>query len=258
MNLMNPLILLEKNAPLAMLTINRPARHNSLTPELLREMLAALDEIRADETIRALILRAAGRSFSTGGDLCGFADHLEEIAAYAVEIVGLLNQAILALIDLPIPVIAAVHGMVTGGSLGLVLAADVVLVAPEASFTPYYSVVGFSPDGGWTALLPEIIGKKRAAEILFTNATITAEQAVSWGLANHLVPADQLQSEAERLARGIASKQAGSLRQTKKLFARHDPDLAQRLENERLQFVEQIGKAETQASMLAFLKKMNI
>ncbi len=252
---MNSLILLEKNAPLATLTLNRPARHNSLTPELLQEMLAALDEIRAEAAIRAVILQAAGRSFSTGGDLRGFADHLEEIATYAAEIVGLLNRVMLALLDLPVPVVAAVHGMVTGGSLGLVLAADVVLVAPEASFTPYYSVVGFSPDGGWTALLPEVIGKKRAAEVLFTNGTITAEQAVGWGLANTLVAAQQLQPEAERVARAIAAKQPGSIHQTKKLFAQYIPELAQRLENERLHFVEQISKAATQASMIAFLEK---
>ena len=119
---------------------------------------------------------------------------------YAQEVVGLLNEVILALIDLPVPVVACVHGPVTGGSLGLVLAADLILVAPEASFTPYYSVIGPSPDGGWTAMLPAVIGEKRAAAVLMLNETISAEQAVAWGMAQRIVPGDVIRDEAQRVA----------------------------------------------------------
>lgn len=244
------------NDPVGVLTLNRPQRHNSLTPAFLAELQAALAEVREDPVIRAVILQAEGRSFSTGGDLRGFYDHLGEIEAYASEIVGRLNRVILAMVNLPVPVVAAVHGMVTGGSLGLVLAADLVLVAPEASFTPYYSVVGFSPDGGWTAWLPQIIGTKRAAEILMTNITISAEQALTWGLANRIVPGAEIRSQALKIAQDIASKQPGSIRQTKRLLC--PSDLAERLEVERMHFVEQVKTQETQQSMIAFLKQMGL
>jgi 2-(1,2-epoxy-1,2-dihydrophenyl)acetyl-CoA isomerase len=247
------------NGPVGVLTLNRPQRHNSLIPELLKELLVALDEIRDDPVIRVVILQAEGRSFSTGGDLRGFADHAgsrDEIAAYAEEIVGLLNRAILALVELPVPVVAAVHGLVTGGSLGLVLAADIVLVAPKASFTPYYSVVGFSPDGGWTAWLPEIIGTKRAVEILMTNGTISAGQSIAWGLANRLVPGEEIRAQALGIAQDIAAKQPGSLQRSKRLL--RPADLANHLEAERKNFVEQIQTPETQESMIAFLEQMGL
>ncbi|MGD2176725.1 MAG: enoyl-CoA hydratase/isomerase family protein, partial [Anaerolineae bacterium] len=181
------LVLLERAGPVAVLTLNRAERHNSLVPPLLAELLAALEVVRSEPDVRAAVLQANGRSFSTGGDVGGFHAHMDDLgdcvdpAAYASKIVSLLNRVILALVELPVPVVAAVHGIVTGGSLGLVLGCDVVLVAPEAGFTPYYRVVGFSPDGGWTAMLPAIIGPKPAAEVLLRNLTIAAEQAVAWG-----------------------------------------------------------------------------
>ena len=160
----NELVLLDFVGTTAVVTLNRPQRHNSLVPALLREMLDVLAEVAADESVRALVLRANGRSFSTGGDALGFVQHADNMEPYAREIVGLLNQVILALIDLSVPVITAVHGIVTGGSLGFILGSDIVLVAPEASFAPFYSEVGPSPDGGWAVLLPLVIGPRRVAD----------------------------------------------------------------------------------------------
>ena len=137
---MKELIQMEQVGSTSILTLNRPERHNSLIPELLEQLLARIDDVQARPDTRAVILQANGRSFSTGGDVSGFYKHLDTLEAYARQIVGLLNQVILSLLNLPVPTLAAVHGIVTGGSLGLVLASDIVLVAPEASFTPYYSV----------------------------------------------------------------------------------------------------------------------
>ncbi|MEJ2738143.1 MAG: enoyl-CoA hydratase/isomerase family protein, partial [Anaerolineae bacterium] len=118
----------ERSGPLAILTLNRAERHNSLVPALLEEILAALGGVRADSGVRAVVLQANGRSFSTGGDLGGFHEHMHSLEAYARTIVGLLNELILALVALPIPIVGAVHGLVTGGSMGLVLGCDTVLV----------------------------------------------------------------------------------------------------------------------------------
>jgi enoyl-CoA hydratase/carnithine racemase len=146
-----------------------------------------------------------------------------------------------------------VHGLVTGGSLGLVLGCDTVLVAPGAQFTPYYSVVGFSPDGGWTAMLPGIIGSRRASEVLMRNLTITAEQAVAWGLASRVVPAERIRDEAQNLARDLAGQKPGSLGQTKRLLGLAYGDLATRLEAERARFIEQIGTEEARQGIVSFL-----
>jgi 2-(1,2-epoxy-1,2-dihydrophenyl)acetyl-CoA isomerase len=253
---MSQLILLEVHDNIATLTLNRPERHNSLVPEFLREMLNAIAQVGAQTETRALVLQANGRSFSTGGDVRAFYDHRDNIEPYARDVVGLLNQVIVALVRSPMPIIAAVHGIVTGGSLGLVLAADTVLVATEASFTPYYSVVGFSPDGGWTAMLPLLIGQKRASEILMLNRTIPAEQAVQWGLANQIVAADRIRDEARAVADSIAQKKWGSIQRTKRLLWQDADALAARLEQERARFCEQIVTAEAHDGMEAFLNRV--
>jgi 2-(1,2-epoxy-1,2-dihydrophenyl)acetyl-CoA isomerase len=250
---MTQLVLLETTDSVAILTLNRPERHNSLIPSLLEEMLVTLNAIQAKPGVRAVVLQANGRSFSTGGDMRGFFEQLEALEDYAERLVGLLNQVILALVSLPVPIIAAVHGVVTGGSMGLVLGSDIVLVAPEASFTPYYSVVGFSPDGGWTALLPAIIGPKRVARILALNGTISAEEAVGWGLADCQVPAQQIREEALSRARQIASARAGSLRHAKRLLGLALGGVEARLDTERREFIRQIATQEAREGIVAFL-----
>jgi enoyl-CoA hydratase/carnithine racemase len=139
--------------------------------------------------------------------------------------------------------------------LGLVLACDIVLVAPAASFTPYYSVVGFSPDGGWTALLPAIIGPTRAAEVLLCNQTISAEQAVGWGLANRVIPAERFRDAVLRTAQDVSAKKPGSLRNTKGLLRMAFGDLAARLEAERLHFVRQVTTEEARRGIGDFLEQ---
>lgn len=250
---MKELVQIELLDAVAILTLNRPERHNSLVPELLEELLAHLAQIEAAPDVRAVVLRANGRSFSTGGDVAGFVAHLDTLEAYARRIVGLLNETILALLQLPVPVVAAVQGIVTGGSLGLVLGCDLVLVAPQVTFTPYYSVVGFSPDGGWTAMLPAIIGPKRAAAILMQNRSISAEEALAWGLANKIVAGDTLPAAAIEAAHDIASKKWGSIRHAKRLLLGSQGDVARRLEEERTRFVQQIATPEARQGMAAFL-----
>lgn len=252
---MSELVLVDRRGPVAVVMLNRPQRHNSLVPELLDEMLAGLQAIAGDPQVGAAVLQANGRSFSTGGDLGAFRVHLDDREAYASETVGLLNRVIMALISLPVPVVAAVHGLVTGGSLGLVLGCDVVLVAPEASFTPYYSVVGFSPDGGWTAMLPSIIGPKRASEVLMRNVTISAEQAVAWGLASRVVAAVDIRREALAVAEDLATKKRKSLLHAKRLLSSNAVGVASLLEAERIHFVQQIATEEAMAGIDTFLQE---
>jgi enoyl-CoA hydratase/carnithine racemase len=248
------LVLTEIQGDVAVVTLNRPERHNSLVPEILTDLLGGLESLRAHGEVHAVVLQANGRSFSTGGDVRAFFEHRADIEAYARNVVGLLNQSILALVGLPMPVVAAVHGIVTGGSLGLVLACDIVLVAPQVTLTPYYTTVGYSPDGGWTAMLPAAIGAKRAAEVLLVDRPITAQEAVEWGMASRVVAAEQVQPEALTTAHAIARQKAGSTERTKRLLWRDVPLLAARLENERQQFVQQIVTPEAWQGMEQFLQ----
>ncbi len=247
------LVILEKEAPLATITLNRPQRHNSLVPALLHELLEAIGAVDADPDISVLLLQANGRSFSTGGDVRVFYDQRANLAAYAQEIVGLLNKVILRMLELRLPIVTAVHGMVSGDSLGFLLASDIVLIAPGANITPWYSVLGFSPNGGWTALLPTLIGQRRTAEILIQNRAISPQAAVAYGLANRVVAAGLIRLTARRIATEIAEKSAGSIRATKALLNGRYPNLEQALEAECTEFVRQIQTAEAQQGMAKFL-----
>ncbi len=183
------MVKLQRHGAVAILSLNRPERHNALVPELLNDLLAALE----DETCQqasALVLRAEGVSFSTGGDLLGFQQHRDTIGEYAYELVGLLNRVILALYEHPVPIVCAVQGQVTGGSLGLLLASDCVTMHRRVTITPWYGVVGFSPDGGWTALLPDIIGRQQTMQWLASNTCCDANDCLAKGLAHQVVDED--------------------------------------------------------------------
>ena len=247
------MILLQQQGPIVILTLNRPERHNSLVPELLAAFLEALTAIEANTAVHAVVLQANGRSFSTGGDALGFVQHADDIAAYSHRIVGLLNQVILAMLDLRVPIVTAVHGILTGGSLGFIMGSDIVLVTPQASFAPFYSTVGPSPDGGWAVLLPLLIGKRRAAEVLYLNTAIDAQTAVAWGLANRIVPAAAIRSEVQHVAEAIAAKKAGSIRHTKQLLNWDRDEIAARLEAELDHFLAQIVTDEAIAGFRDFL-----
>ena len=136
---MGDLVITEINTPIATITLNRANRHNSLVPELLVEFERSLSAVVAEAGVRAVILQANGRTFSTGGDLQGFLQHKDAIEEYASALVGKLNEIILFMYRSHLPIIAAVHGMVTGGSLGFLLAADIVLLARQMLREPYFA-----------------------------------------------------------------------------------------------------------------------
>ena len=247
------LVLLDQSAGVATLTLNRPERSNALTADLLDALHAALDRLDAP---RAVILRGAGRHFSTGGDVARFAQAVAagQGRAYAERVVGGLNRAILRLSALPCPVIARVQGALTGGALGLVLAADLVAMDRAAFIQPFYARVGFAPDGGWTAMLPARIGPARARAIQLLNTRLTAEDALALGLAHH-VSGDPDAAIADWLAT-LASHIPGTLTATKHLLA--DPDaLAAGLEAERRAFLDRIDLSETRAGMAQFISSIN-
>lgn len=247
------LTLLHCDDAVARLTLNRPDRHNSLVPALLDSLNDDLARIAATPSLRVLVLQAAGGSFSTGGDVAGFLDQPRtNRRAYAAGLVGALNRAIAALLELPIPVIGRIHGPLTGGSLGLLLACDLAVIAPSAFIQPYYTEVGFSPDGGWTALLPARIGAARARDIQLLNRRISAPEAVQIGLATALAEPDALDSTITDWIAALLAKRPGSIARTKALLR---PDYRSALQAELDQFLEQIDGSEAEAGMARFLNR---
>lgn len=250
------LVRVERADAVARVVLSRTGMHNALVPELLADLLAALAGLKDDASCRAVVLAADGPVFSIGGDIRRFRRErvCGDLRAYGDALVGQLNQAILALIDLPQPVLAAVHGLVTGGSIGLVLAADLVMLAPQAVLKAHYATAGFGPDGGWTALVSRLAGRRRAAAALLLNRSIRAEEAVAWSLANEIVAAETLQEAAAAAARKIAAYPAGTMRAAKRLLWGDRAQLAADLAAERVRFVELIAAPEAVAGVDAFLR----
>ncbi|MCF8177546.1 MAG: enoyl-CoA hydratase/isomerase family protein [Sulfuritalea sp.] len=246
----------ERADGVARVVLCRAGMQNALVPELLADLLTALSGLKNDADTRSIVLATEGSAFSIGGDMRRFKLERErgDLHAYSAGLVSQLNQAILALIDLPQPVVAAVHGLVTGGSIGLVLAADLVILAPQVVFKAHYATAGFGPDGGWTALVSRLAGRRRAAAALLLNRSIRAEEAVSWGLANEIVTADALHDEAAKAARKMAGYPIGTLRAAKRLLWGDREQLAADLEAERKHFLELIAGSAAQAGVDAFLR----
>lgn len=253
---MSPLVLATRQGDLAEIRLNRPERHNSLTPPLMDAFNAALAPLRATPPLM-LLLTANGRSFSTGGDIRGFLDTPRgERHAYARGLVGALHRGILDLIDLPCPVVARVQGPVTGGSVGFVLAADLVVMAEPAFIAPYYSEVGFSPDGGWTALMPERIGARRTGAIQMLNRHVSAREALELGLADQVSAPEALDETVARIVRTLAEKSPTSLAATKALLwpVERRRRVEEGLERELALFLDHIERGSTEAGMKRFLE----
>ena len=252
-----PLVRLAVADRVARVTLNRPERHNALVPELLDALDAALADC-AGRDLAALVLAAEGRSFSTGGDVAAFASRPRgERRSYAGALIGTLNRVILRLLDLPCPVVAAVQGPVTGGSCGLVFAADLVAMAPRAFVQPYYVDVGFAPDGGWTALLPERIGPARAAAVQLLNRRIGPDEAVALGLASTAIAEDELGATVDAWLARLRGKVGPSLAATRALLMGPErrAAIADGLARERDHFLALIETDATEAGMARFLSR---
>ena len=241
------------------LVLDRPGRGNALVPELLRDLRGAIERA---STLHppALILTGRGRAFSAGGDVSAFADAAGDPArlqAFSSEIVGELNGAILDLLAFPAPVIALVNGPVTGGSAGLGFASDIVLMSESAFLQPWYSEVGFCPDGGWTALLPERIGAARAMAVQVFNTRYSPADCLSLGLAHALAAPEDLEALLQTTVAQITQKDAGTLAMARSLIwsPERRERVASALERERQGFLQLVGRAETARRMKAFLGK---
>lgn len=249
----HPLVRRERREGVSVVTLDRPSRGNALVPDLLADLQAALGEAARDGG--PLVLTGSGKAFSTGGDIGGFLDHAGStkiLRTYASDLVGALNRVVLTLRRHPGTVIAAVNGPVTGGSLGLALAADRILVSETTFVQPYYAVMGFAPDGGWTALLPHRIGAARASGWIASDARLYADDLLRIGFADRVCAPDALVSAALAEAQHAAALDPAIILGARELAGFDADSLTEGLEAERHAFLSHIIRPETLDRMHAF------
>ena len=210
----DPVVLFEIQDEVAHLTLNRPEAANALDLPTAHGLISALD--RADgEGALAVLLTGAGPRFCAGGDVTTFLA-AEDPAAYVAELATTAGAAVRRLVDLPIPVIAAVSGAAAGAGIGLVCAADIVVAHPDARFALAYAEIGLTPDCEVSRLLPQVIGLRPALALALTRQVLTAESAAAMGLVTELDP--EPDARGAELARTIAEGPAEALGLTRQLM----------------------------------------
>jgi 2-(1,2-epoxy-1,2-dihydrophenyl)acetyl-CoA isomerase len=202
----------EVDEAVATITLNRPAVLNAINQQMIEELQAALDTVKDDATVRAVVLTGSGRGFCSGADLKSRQRVKPSEASPEASITGAerlrrtLNPLILAVRTIEKPFIAAVNGVAAGAGCNLALACDIVLASAEARFGNVFTRIGLIPDCGGHFFLPRLVGFHKAAELMFTGDIIDAHEAERLGLINRVVPQAELVKQgrelAERLARG--------------------------------------------------------
>jgi enoyl-CoA hydratase/carnithine racemase len=193
-------LLRSTDGQLAIVTLNRPDRRNALSLDLMLELIDCLDEIGAGTSIRAVVLAAAGKVFSSGHDL-------SEMVGRTVNdyrrLFDVCTQLMTKIQSIPQPVIAQVQGIATAAGCQLVATCDLAIASDQAQFATPGVKIGLFCTTPMVAL-SRAVGRKRALEMLLTGKLVDAATAAEWGLVNRVVPADQLESETRRLACQIA------------------------------------------------------
>jgi enoyl-CoA hydratase/carnithine racemase len=245
---MSDQVLVSRADGICEIQLNRPEKRNAITQAMYGALVDALNEARADDSVRVVLLSGAGASFTAGNDLNDFvnADLGDE------------NRAVRFLRLLPTfrkVLIAAVHGQTVGIGVTMLLHCDFVVAASNAQMTMPFVKLGLVPEAGSSLLLPRAIGHHRAAELLLLGKPFDAAAGLEMGIVNRVVEDKALMEEARKLAREVASQPPGALLTAKRLMKSETGSVAARVEEELEAFREQLGSAEFKAAAQAFFGK---
>ena len=200
----------------ATLTLQRPG----LSSALRRDLLGAVGEVAADDSVRAVLLTGTGRAFCVGQDL---AEHVESLRGNAATSLSVVeeeyNPLILTLAALRVPVVVAINGACAGAGLGIALAGDLRIAAAGAKLTTAFTGIGLSSDSALAARLVHCVGVSRATQLLLLPEPFLAETAAEWGLVHRVVPPEQVLPEAQALAARLAAGPTAAYRAVKTVLA---------------------------------------
>lgn len=257
---MNDTVLLDRDGPVATLTLNRPDALNVLDFAMIDALVAHTAALAADDSLRVVVLRGAGRHFMAGGDIRLFAAELgrspAERRSMFQRMVERLHAAVESLHRMPHPVVGRVHGAVAGFGLSLLNACDLVVAADDTYFASAYRQIGLSPDGGGSWSLPRVVGTRKAMEILLLGERFGAADALALGIVNRIVPAAELDAATGGIVRSLAVGPVVALRRTKRLVREAmGRTLSEQLQAEALSFGECAGTADFAEGITAFLAK---
>ena len=241
---------------IASITLNRPEAGNAFNLLLATELNEAVNACQYDPNVRVVLLQAQGKLFCAGGDLASMAEAGDQVDAALKALTDQLHGAYSTMMRMRAPVIAVINGAAAGIGMSLALVADMTLASDKASFLMAYTAAGLSPDGGSTYLLPKVIGIKRAKEMMLTNRKLSAQEALDWGVINKVVAHENLQEEAQALAKSLAKGATNAFGSVKSLLLAADTQsLEGQLALESAAIAENAKGIDGQAGIHAFLNK---
>jgi 2-(1,2-epoxy-1,2-dihydrophenyl)acetyl-CoA isomerase len=214
---MSQTLLTETIGAVRILTLNRPERLNALDSALLAALNQAFEDAAATPAVRAVLLTAAGRGFCAGADLTQGIDPANPNLGALIE--AYYNPLVHKMRNLPKPVVVAINGVAAGAGMNLALAGDILIAGETANFTQAFIRIGLLPDAGGTYFLPRLIGEGRARALAMLGETITAAQALEYGLLWQVVPDDMLMTQGLTIATNLAAKPAQAMAAIKQAFS---------------------------------------
>jgi len=250
-----PTVQIERRGPVALVKLNRPESGNAISLQMAMDLLAAAMACARDPAVRAVVLSGAGRHFCFGGDLRAMTAHETASGGYIRELTTYLHAAIGHFVRMDAPVVAAVNGTAAGAGVGLVAMADLAVCAASARFNLAYTQAGLTPDAGTSFLLPRLVGLRRAMELLLLNRTLTAAEALDWGLVNEVVDDPGLEARALAIAHTLAAGARGALGATKRLIGHALGAFESQLVLESEAIAAQAAGAEGREGISAFFEK---
>lgn len=252
----NDVIGLSVDAGLATITLRRAGASNALDRAVKEQLLAAVEKVAADDTVRALLLAAEGKNFCVGQDLAEHVAGLEADPAHAMDTVAEhYNPLLRALAGVRVPVVVAINGACVGAGLGIALAGDIRIAGEGAKFATAFTGIALAGDSGLSHTLVEALGASRATGLMMLGDRFTAAQALDWGLVHRVVPDAELGDAAAALARQLADGPTAAYAQVKSLVSAASAGLSEALERERAA-AEQLGQSKDHRSAVdAFLAK---
>jgi 2-(1,2-epoxy-1,2-dihydrophenyl)acetyl-CoA isomerase len=233
-------------------------RNASLHPDGVAQGAEALRALDTDE-VGAVLLVGTGPAFCTGGDVASFgaagADDGAggDVAAFIRAVADAFHAFLIALVEAPVPVVAAVHGAAAGAGMSIVCAADLAVGGSSTILKPGYPSLGFTPDGGMSWTLPRLVGTGRARSILLRDRMLDAATALDYGLLSEVVPDAEVLATAEKIARRLADGPTRALGGIKQLIAdggHHG--LAEHLDAEAASIAASSAHAEGREGVAAF------
>jgi len=217
---MNKAVYRNREGQIGVITLNRPAQYNAINQDLAVDLRQAIWECWNEDAVHAIVLTGSGNAFCGGGDL-KFLTAARE-ANHSVEnfeaLFPVFHGAIIAMREIPKPIVAALNGVAAGGGLGLALACDFRIASPKVSFYTAFLGIGASPDSSSSFFLPRFVGMGRATELFLRNKPVSAEEAFNLGLVNAVVPPEKVMEEALALAKELAQGPTGAFGRTKQLL----------------------------------------